>query len=82
MSRTMTVDDVARFFRVHKKTIYLWRRRDPNFPRGFKKFSTLRFLASEIEQYWAGNPYRPPEENLALENEDAPKQNVDKMSPV
>ena len=83
MCRTMTIDEVARFFRVHKKTIYYWMRHDANFPKGFKKFSTRRFLASDIEGYWASNPYYPPEEYLAVE-EDATqkKQDVDKTGPI
>ena len=82
MSRTMTLDEVARFFRVHKKTIYYWMRHDPGFPKGFKKFSTRRFLVSEIEQYWNSNPYYPPEETLDIEDDEFLKQEVDKTSPI
>ncbi|MBW2149841.1 MAG: helix-turn-helix domain-containing protein [Deltaproteobacteria bacterium] len=61
MSRTMTVKDVARFFGVHEKTVYNWMRKDPNFPKGFKKFGVRRFLSSDIENYWNDNPYSPPD---------------------
>ena len=80
MRLTMTVNEVARFFRVSKKAIYYWMRHDPNFPRGFKKFSTRRFLVSEIERYWASNQRYQSGENPAMEEDAAPKEEVDKRS--
>jgi len=66
---TMTINEVAEFFGVHRKTIYDWMKKDPDFPKGFRKFSTVRFRREEIEEYWRKNPYIPPEEDLAWEGE-------------
>jgi predicted DNA-binding transcriptional regulator AlpA len=82
MKTTMSLEEVARFFRVNKKTIYNWMRQDPTFPRGFKKFGTRRFMASEIEQYWMSHSYQPTAEKLTLEEEGAQRQEVDKSAPI
>jgi predicted DNA-binding transcriptional regulator AlpA len=46
---------VAEYFGVSIRTIREWMEKDGNFPRPFKKFGTLRFRRSEIEEYWQKN---------------------------
>jgi predicted DNA-binding transcriptional regulator AlpA len=51
----LTIQEVAEYFRVSIRTIREWSGRDVNFPKPFRKFGTLRFLRSEIEEYWQNN---------------------------
>jgi predicted DNA-binding transcriptional regulator AlpA len=50
-----SISEVADFFQVSTRTIRVWLEKDHSFPRPFKKFGTLRFNRSEIEQYWTEN---------------------------
>jgi len=52
----MSIQEVAQFFGVSVRTIRIWMGRDETFPRPFKKFGTLRFRKSEVEEYWEENP--------------------------
>jgi excisionase family DNA binding protein len=51
----LTIQEVAEYFRVSIRTIREWIERDSNFPRPFKKFGTLRFRRSQVEEYWDKN---------------------------
>jgi excisionase family DNA binding protein len=55
MSEAITIKQVAKYFGVSVRTIRQWMEKDEDFPRGFKKFGTLRFRKSEIEEYWQKN---------------------------
>ena len=62
MKNNITTNDgisikvVAEYFSVSVRTIRNWMEKDGDFPRGFKKYGTLRFRKSEIEEYWQKNP--------------------------
>ena len=48
----MTIDEVASFFRVHRKTIDKWHKTRPDFPRKLELADgSKRFVLSEIEAY-------------------------------
>ena len=49
------IKKVAEYFGVSTRTIRVWLEKDMDFPRPFKKFGTLRFRKSEIEDYWKNN---------------------------
>jgi len=51
----ISIKEVAEYFSVSTRTIREWVDRDDTFPRPFKKFGTLRFRRSEIDEYWAKN---------------------------
>lgn len=51
----VSIKEVALFFGVSVRTIRGWMIKDPNFPKPFKKFGTLRFKQSEIQFYWEMN---------------------------
>jgi predicted DNA-binding transcriptional regulator AlpA len=55
MNDAITLRQVAEYFQVTTRTIREWMGRDSAFPRPFKKFGTLRFRRSEIEEYWSKN---------------------------
>ena len=56
MSEAISIKHVAEYFGVSVRTIRQWMEKDEDFPPGFKKFGTLRFRKSEIEEYWIKNP--------------------------
>ena len=48
----VTIDEVAEFFRVHRKTIDKWHKCRPDFPRKLELADgSKRFLLTEIEDY-------------------------------
>lgn len=48
----VTIDEVAQFFRCHRKTIDKWHKTRPDFPRKLELADgSKRFLLSEIEDY-------------------------------
>ena len=50
----VTIDEVAAFFRVHRKTIDKWHRFNPEFPRKIELADgSRRFLMIEIEEYFS-----------------------------
>ncbi|MCA1777345.1 MAG: helix-turn-helix domain-containing protein [Loktanella sp.] len=50
--RLMSIDDVADFFGVHRKTVDRWCRVENDFPQKITfGVGTVRFLADEIEDY-------------------------------
>ena len=51
----MSIKKVAEYFGVSIRTVREWMEKDSKFPRPFKKFGTLRFRRSEIEEYWRKN---------------------------
>ncbi len=51
----VSIKTVAEFFGVSIRTIRTWMEKDENFPKPFKKYSTLRFKLNEIEAYWDEN---------------------------
>ena len=51
----ISIKTVAEFFGVSIRTIRTWMEKDENFPKPFKKYSTLRFKRDEIEEYWNEN---------------------------
>jgi predicted DNA-binding transcriptional regulator AlpA len=53
--KALSIKEVARYFNVSTRTIRGWMRRDDSFPKPFKKFGTLRFEQSRIEEYWTTN---------------------------
>jgi predicted DNA-binding transcriptional regulator AlpA len=53
--KALSIHDVAEYFNVSTRTIREWMKKDESFPRPFKKFNTLRFEQSKVEQYWAIN---------------------------
>lgn len=55
MKTTYSIAEVADYFRVSTRTIRVWLHKDASFPRPFKKYGTLRFKCSEVEQYWNEN---------------------------
>jgi excisionase family DNA binding protein len=55
MKTTYSIAEVADYFRVSTRTIRVWLHKDASFPRPFKKYGTLRFRCSEVEQYWDKN---------------------------
>ncbi|OEU51865.1 MAG: hypothetical protein BA861_07305 [Desulfobacterales bacterium S3730MH5] len=57
-NEVISIKVVAEYFRVSVRTIRNWMGKDENFPRGFKKYGTLRFRKSEIEEHWAKNSRR------------------------
>ena len=58
INEVISIKVVAEYFSVSVRTIRNWMEKDEHFPRGFKKFGTLRFRKSEIEGYWATNSRR------------------------
>jgi len=56
INEAISIKVVAEYFSVSVRTIRQWMEKDEDFPRGFKKFGTLRFRKSEIEEYWRKNP--------------------------
>ncbi len=62
-NQTMTIDEVAEFFKVRRETIYLWMR-EPDFPKAFKKNRTIRFRRPDIEDFWASHSLSLEEEEL------------------
>ncbi len=56
LKEAISIKHVAEYFGVTVRTIRQWMEKDKDFPRGFKKFGTLRFRRSEIEEYWQNNP--------------------------
>ena len=55
ISDAISIKDVAEYFSVSIRTIREWMSKDETFPQPFKKFGTLRFRKSEIEEYWGKN---------------------------
>lgn len=55
MKTTFSIAEVADYFSVSTRTIRVWLHKDASFPRPFKKYGTLRFRCSEVEQYWDKN---------------------------
>ena len=55
MKSVYTINEVAEYFKVSTRTIRVWLKKDDTFPRPFKKYGTLRFNRTEIEQYWMDN---------------------------
>ncbi len=53
--KELSIDDVAQYFNVSTRTIRIWMKKDDNFPKPYKKFNTLRFNQSKIENYWMNN---------------------------
>jgi predicted DNA-binding transcriptional regulator AlpA len=53
--KALSIKEVAGYFNVSTRTIREWMRRDDSFPKPFKKFGTLQFERSRIEEYWAIN---------------------------
>ena len=51
----ISIKTVAGYFGVSIRTIRSWMEKDENFPKPFKKYSTLRFKRNEIEEYWNEN---------------------------
>jgi predicted DNA-binding transcriptional regulator AlpA len=48
----VTIDEVADFFRVHRKTVDKWHKTHPDFPRKIELADgSKRFLLTEIEDY-------------------------------
>ncbi len=60
---TLTIEEVAEFFKVRRETIYLWMR-EPDFPKAFKKNRTIRFQRGDIEDFWASHCISLEEEEL------------------
>ena len=56
VDEAISIMEVAKYFNVSVRTIRTWQKRDKTFPRPFKKFGTVRFRKSEIEEYWKQNP--------------------------
>jgi len=57
-NEVISIRVVAEYFSVTVRTIRQWMEKDEHFPPGFKKFGTLRFRKSEIEEYWTKNSRR------------------------
>ncbi len=57
----ISIKTVAEYFGVSIRTIRSWMEKDENFPKPFKKYSTLRFKRNEIEAYWNENKQDPDE---------------------
>ena len=55
MNEAVSIKQAAQYFNVSVRTIRNWMEKDKDFPRGFKRYGTLRFRKTEIEQYWAKN---------------------------
>ncbi len=55
INQAISIKVVAEYFSVSVRTIRKWMEKDEYFPLGFKKFGTLRFRKSEIEEYWQKN---------------------------
>jgi len=55
----ISIKKVAEYFGVSIRTVREWMEKDSKFPRPFKKFGTLRFRRSEIEEYWKKNIKHP-----------------------
>jgi excisionase family DNA binding protein len=55
LNDAISIKQVAEYFGVSTRTIREWVQRDDSFPRPFKKFGTLRFRQSEVEEYWEKN---------------------------
>ena len=55
IANAVTIKDVADYFGVSVRTIRSWMDKDKKFPKGFKKFGTLRFKKYDIEKYWSEN---------------------------
>ena len=55
MNEAVSIKQAAQYFNVSVRTIRNWMEKDKDFPLGFKRYGTLRFRKTEIEQYWAKN---------------------------
>jgi predicted DNA-binding transcriptional regulator AlpA len=53
--QALSIKEVAQFFSVSTRTIRDWMKKDQSFPKPFKKFGTLRFERTKIENYWVKN---------------------------
>ena len=66
MTEAISIKKVAEYFCVSTRTVRVWIERDDDFPRPFKKFGTLRFKRSEIEDYWQKNSIDPMDRSQTL----------------
>lgn len=58
INEAISIKQAAQYFSVSVRTIRNWMKNDEDFPRGFKRYGTLRFQKSEIEEYWTKNSRR------------------------
>lgn len=54
-NQSVSLNTVAQYFNVSTRTIRVWMEKDDNFPRPFKRYNTLMFNLSKIEDYWFVN---------------------------